>query len=142
MSCSYLSKALDCTHRKDVIARTIAAVKNWQPFPDAIACRGTSGLLIAPSVADAFGLPLIVVRKPNDGSHSSSIIEAPNMPDSFNYVVIDDLISTGNTIKTIEREISALYWHASLSAVFIYAPQEGASNEYESLAAGHPVIRV
>ena len=75
---------------------------------DAIACRGVSGLMIAAPVALLLDKPLIVVRKSIEGSHSSFMVEG-YLPRRLRYIIIDDFVETGDTIRQIIEEISAFY---------------------------------
>jgi hypoxanthine phosphoribosyltransferase len=70
---------------------------------DAIVVSGTSGLLVGPAIADQLGLPLVVVRKPDDGSHSGSLVEGAVGFDKPNpkYIVVDDFVSSGDTVARI-----------------------------------------
>jgi hypothetical protein len=70
---------------------------------DAIAFRGMSGALLAPAVALSMKKNLLMVRKPADDSHSMMMVEGDKA--ARRYVIIDDLISTGATVRTIFKEI-------------------------------------
>jgi translation initiation factor IF-1 len=66
---------------------------------DSIAFRGTSGAMIAPAVAAALGKHMTLVRK-DDGHHEIGPISGRiNMPA---YIILDDLVATGNTVKAIQ----------------------------------------
>jgi hypothetical protein len=75
-----------------------------------IACRGVSGLLVAPGVAASLGVPLVIVRKPSDGSHSCILIEGPwppnedYLPDTH-VIIVDDFVETGNTVAAVVRAL-------------------------------------
>lgn len=69
---------------------------------DAIAFTGTSGAAVAYPLSLTLGLPLICVRK--EKSHYSDTIEG--VTSSKKYIIVDDFISSGETIKRIIREIS------------------------------------
>lgn len=67
---------------------------------DGLVCRGTSGLLIAPLLAHLFDKKLMVVRKPNDNSHSEgTILEGDDNIQRF--VIIDDFTCSGSTLNSI-----------------------------------------
>jgi len=90
---------------------------------DAIAVRGTSGTVVGGALSLATGLPLVIVRKPGDGTHSSYQIECD---DSFKrYVIIDDLISSGATMQHIVNAINDAPFQnqgrKSLVKVYLYA---------------------
>lgn len=84
---------------------------------DAIVVRGISGLLVGPAVAVRLGVPLVVVRKPGDASHSTGDNPPPERPAtvhgidrraSLRVLFLDDFISSGATYRAakeaVERE--------------------------------------
>ena len=71
---------------------------------EAIAFRGMSGALIASPVAVRLQKSLILVRKPNDGSHSSYKVESCKV-EPKNYVILDDFVSSGKTANAIIKAI-------------------------------------
>lgn len=75
---------------------------------DAIVVTGTSGLLLGPILSYLTGIPIMVVRKEADGSHSSTCVEANfSVGDGkqVNLVVVDDLISSGTTMQAINKTL-------------------------------------
>lgn len=80
--------------------RTVAGcVKQLKDLEfDAIAFRGLSGALIAPTVAMRMGKTLIAVRK-GEKSHSSNMVEGDRA--ARRYVIIDDFIASGATVEAI-----------------------------------------
>lgn len=118
---SYVNKAVDKDSRKDLLSKI---KKNLRSLPyriDAVAGMGTSGLLVAPSIADRLDCYLIALRKPGTSTHTSDIVEFdPILQDKeINYIIIDDLIASGSTITTIKREIAergSIYTFRNLSA--------------------------
>ena len=88
----------------DHLAEKILADKAAGLPIDAIAVRGNSGTLVGGALSMATGIPVITIRKPGDNTHSSYRIECD---DSFrHYVIVDDLIASGNTIKAIVDAIA------------------------------------
>lgn len=83
----------------------------------ALVCTGVSGLIAAAPMAYALDLGLIVVRKKNESSHSSSDIEIPSQfrvmkRKDVKWMLVDDLICSGDTI---ERCIETVREHRFLS---------------------------
>lgn len=83
---------------------------------EAIAFSGMSGALIAPSVAIALNKPLLLVRKPTDDSHASGDAKhgcfkankfgfVEGATDASKYIIIDDFMSSGNTLIRIKSAI-------------------------------------
>jgi orotate phosphoribosyltransferase len=75
---------------------------------DAIACQGFSGSSIATVLSYTTGIPLLYVRKEKEDTHSYNSVEFPYVgfeKDKFIYVIVDDLIHSGRTVKNIQNEI-------------------------------------
>lgn len=103
----YLEKLIRIEEVKKTIRRSKALLKRYD-F-DTIAFRGMSGALIAPHLALALNKHLILVRKNITDTHSEHTVEGNK--GSLRYVIVDDLIATGNTVRTI------------LDAVHVFAPK-------------------
>lgn len=74
---------------------------------DAIAFRGLSGALIAPLVAVRMKKHFLAVRKPSEKNHSTMKVEGDF--DAQRYIILDDFIDSGETIKEIITEINIAY---------------------------------
>jgi hypothetical protein len=90
---------------------------------DAIAFRGMSGALIAPTLALELHKELIMVRKPSefkgkDATHSSYCVEG--FKSSRRYVIVDDMISSGHTVCSIYRAIKEFAPHAECIGMVDY----------------------
>jgi adenine/guanine phosphoribosyltransferase-like PRPP-binding protein len=83
---------------------------------DAIAFRGQSGAGMAYPLSAIHGWRLICVRKPSVDSHGR-YIEAVD-GDVFRYVIVDDLIATGQTIHNIVNALS----EATCVGIILYDP--------------------
>lgn len=109
--------ALDYRKARRAIAQ---AVKRLDKIHfDAIAFTGHSGSLIAPAVAYEMGKGLIVVKK-NLG-HSSYRVEGAVF--AAKYVILDDFISSGDTIRRIARTLRKNDYakYAELVGIYEYA---------------------
>jgi hypothetical protein len=71
----------------------------------ALAACGHSGLPVASVLSYNLGLPLIGVRKNCDGTHDHNQVNG--YLDVPGYIIIDDLISSGQTVSNIMTSISA-----------------------------------
>jgi adenine/guanine phosphoribosyltransferase-like PRPP-binding protein len=96
---SYLHAALDPKKFPKTIRRMTKFLKARQHEFDAIAVRGVSGVLVGGPLSLRLRKPLIVVRKKEDNSHSCYRIEGDKT--ATRYVIIDDLIASGRTVKHI-----------------------------------------
>jgi len=74
----------------------------------AIAVSGISGLILGTALAIRLHKRLIIVRKEKESRHSSFITEGVlsiDGVDRINYVIVDDFIFTGQTIRRIQAEV-------------------------------------
>jgi hypothetical protein len=69
---------------------------------DTIVGSGLSGALVIPTLAQAFGVTWAVVRKPEDGSHSSWSIEGVI---GERWVFVDDLMDSGKTFRRVHNAV-------------------------------------
>lgn len=93
----YLQAVFDKKSLKNIVRKVSAEVRILKP--DAIVCRGVSGISAAFPVGLRCSVPVVVVRKPTDNSHSHYRVEG--MKGFKTYVIIDDFILTGATMKAI-----------------------------------------
>lgn len=98
---SYL--LLDPKPRQRAITEAVRALRTSALEFDVIVCCGMSGALVAPDVARKLNKKLVIVRK-RDGSHGHDVELCFN-EDIGNYVIVDDLIESGKTIKLIRRRL-------------------------------------
>lgn len=93
------------------------AVKALQDLDiDTVVCRGFSGATVAPVVAHALGVKWALVRKKGESTHSCRNIEGDI---DGKYVIIDDFISTGDTVNKIIEEVGD---KAKCVGVYLYDP--------------------
>lgn len=101
---------------KQAIDRSTAKVRQIALLTrvDAIAVRGISGAAVGFAVASNVGLPVILVRKEVDDSHSRAakdggLVESTGSLEVENntirYVIVDDFIENGGTITNIVNSI-------------------------------------
>lgn len=74
--------------------------------PDFVACRGLSGISVASAVSYVTGTPMAVVRKPGENPHSEGLVNGPYGMKG-RYVIIDDFISSGDTVDDIMDAINS-----------------------------------
>lgn len=132
---SYLHAAL-YRGRKTVIEDTINFLRDRADQFDAVAFCGMSGALVAPSVADALDKHLIMVRKKDDGSrHSSYAVEGEL---TGRYLILDDFISMGTTVKYMLTEIAKAThnWKEKPKAVAIFVYNASNYDRHRYLPTG------
>lgn len=99
--------------------KEIRALKKELDF-DAIAFTGSSGAALAFPLSYLLKLPLIHVRKGNSHYFSGQI---EGTISSKKYLIVDDFIDRGNTIRRIIRNIKReLGDQAKPVGIYLYAP--------------------
>lgn len=95
---AHLTTMLTPRRAKYTARQVVKMIKERGLKFDAIACRGISGLLIAPIVAMRLNKTLIVIRK-GEKTHSKYTVEGDH--GAKNYLILDDFIDKGDTVKAI-----------------------------------------
>lgn len=99
---------------------------------DTIVCSGTSGLAMGFILAHALGLPVLCVRKKNDGSHYSTY--QPSSLEGYlgvnRYLIVDDFIATGATVNYIIRSIEEELPQAECVAMLMYTQATNTSHRH------------
>ena len=97
---------------------------------NAIAFRGISGALIAPVIAHSLKKEIIAVRK-SEKRHSSSKVEGVGKTTTANYIIIDDLIDSGKTMRDIIDAITKANPRYNLVGIILYTSTRKASWYYK-----------
>lgn len=87
------------------------------PF-EAIAVRGTSGMLFGPLLAHMTRKRLSVIRKPNESAHTSRTLEG--VVEASRYVIVDDFVSTGQTVSKIVAGMAESPFKPALAGLFTW----------------------
>lgn len=98
----YLSKIFNLKKFNEAIVKATKKLSTVE-F-DSIAVTGNSGTLFGGALSIATQKKLILVRKPNDSSHSERQIEGDFS--GKNYIFVDDLRTTGTTEKSVINKIN------------------------------------
>jgi len=103
---SYLKQVVPTTERKKTVNKAVRRLrkmlKDGEIEFDAIAFMGMSGALVAPTIAARLDKEIIMVRKGgvDPPTHSKHEVEGNHHSDTpIKYVVVDDIIFSGNTMK-------------------------------------------
>jgi adenine/guanine phosphoribosyltransferase-like PRPP-binding protein len=87
------------------------------------AVTGVSGIVLGTLLSQKFERHLVVVRKQREAKHSGYIVEglqAINGVGNLKYVIVDDFISTGTTIKRMRYELSRHARGSELVGAYLY----------------------
>jgi adenine/guanine phosphoribosyltransferase-like PRPP-binding protein len=118
---AYLYNVYNLDKYEKTFNKTVAAIRKFKksnPF-DAIAFSGTSGAALAYPLSLKLKVPLICVHKYK--THSSLSIEGVCFPNK--YIIVDDLIESGSTIKRIIKKIKI--YHEEFKAFKLVSSQKG-----------------
>lgn len=124
ISSSYLGAVFDPERLPRTIEKTLEAAKAlWEKHGyDTIAFSGMSGAAIAFILSHQMRIPILCVRKSGDSSHFVN----PNRLLEGNlgvrkYLIVDDFISSGRTVKYIMDTISNEVYDAKCVAMLMYS---------------------
>ena len=114
--CAYMSAALRRKEIDESVEKCVTVLEKKR-F-DTIAFRGLSGMLIGPIVAHWLGKEVIVIRK-NSDNHSNHTVEGHLA--AKKYVVLDDFIQTGETVREIINRVKEFSSVAEVAGGVFYS---------------------
>lgn len=118
---SHTCHVLNHKVRNKIIIKAVCDLRKISNEFDSIACCGTSGLMVVPQVAELLNKNIVLVRKKNDKCYSDFAVEGVK---PFRYIILDDLICSGNTVRHIQRSIRNEYDRAKCIGLYCYMPSE------------------
>lgn len=118
---SHTCRVLNHKSRNSVIIKAVCDLRKISDKFDSIACCGISGLMVVPQIAELLDKHIVVIRKTNDKCYSEFPMEGVT---PFRYVIVDDLVCSGSTIKHINNTIYEDCPKARCVGVYCYMPQE------------------
>ena len=95
------SLLLDCA---DSVARIIETIRATESVYHIAVC-GMSGAVVGGLVSAFCELPLTIIRKESDVHHSSYNVQGCSINSEKSYVIVDDLIDSGKTIRLIADKL-------------------------------------
>ena len=123
---AHTSRILNHKHRNKIIINAYTKLSKLDIYYDAIACCGTSGLMVVPQIAELLKKNIIVVRKKKDG-YSDFMVEGTS---TNHYIIIDDLICSGGTVKHIIKNIRGETPRSKCVGIYCYMPEESVYRKY------------
>jgi len=117
---SHTCRVLNHKARTKAIIKSVCHLRPMAHTFDSIVCCGTSGLLVAPQIAEILDKHIVVVRK-DQKCYSDFVVEgvAPNR-----YIIVDDFICMGDTIRHIMDSISEDSPSSRCYGVYCYMGEE------------------
>jgi adenine/guanine phosphoribosyltransferase-like PRPP-binding protein len=117
---SHTCRVLNHKVRNKAIIKAVCDLRNIINEFDSIACCGISGLMVVPQIAEILNKHIIIVRKPEQ-SYSNFVMEGV-VP--VRYIVIDDLICSGETLNHITNTINEECPKSKCIGLYCYMPEE------------------
>lgn len=112
----YLGQLLNPTSLKEAIKDAVEALKDID-F-DSFAVTGYSGTVFGGALALKMGKGLFLVRKTTENCHSSYSVEGDDR--YKRYIFLDDLISSGDTLRTVVKEMCISFSHVEFIGSYTY----------------------
>jgi len=117
---SHTCHVLNHKVRNKIIIKAVCDLRKISNTFDSIACCGVSGLMVVPQIAELLNKNIVVVRK---GEKCYSEFRTEGVA-PFRYIILDDLICSGSTVKHIKRVIKDEYSRSYCIGVYCYLPDE------------------
>lgn len=135
---SYLKNVFVTEYRRLIIKYLIDNIHNSKIEFDSIVFRGMSGALLVPEISSLINKPMILVRK-DDDSHSSHKVEGYAYPK--NFIIIDDLIYSGATVRHVIDEMEERFPSPKCVGIFLYHSEDDSPSTFQ-VRTGTPQIPV
>ena len=140
----YLTPVFDPDMFHRTVSQTVAEAKRLQASHnfDTIAFCGMSGAAMAFLLAHQLKLPLLCVRKKNESSHYRSQMGSTLMEgnlDCQRYLLLDDFISSGDTVNYIIESINKEIPQAKCVAMLMYAAYSDSTYQHSSWPANESI---
>ena len=115
----YLGEVLNIRRIPKIINGLARVIRKSPHEFDAIAFRGMSGALVVPMLCRRLKKEMIVCRKESEKSHGQP---AEGYLNCERYIIVDDFIASGATIRGIVEAIDdeTRYPHPTPVAVYLY----------------------
>lgn len=123
---SHTCQVLNHKSRNKVIIKAVCDLRKISDKFDSIVCCGISGLMVVPQIAEILNKHIVVIRKADERCYSDFPMEGVT---PFRYVIVDDLVCSGATIKHIRNTIYEDCPKATCIGVYCYMPDECAYRE-------------
>jgi len=125
---SHTCRVLNHKSRNKIVIKAVCDLRKIANTFDSIACCGVSGLMVVPQIAEILNKNIIIVRK-DERRYSQFYIEGVS---PSRYVIVDDLICSGDTIKHIIGSIHFDTPRAKCIGAYFYLGEECAFNASNS----------
>ena len=117
---SHTCHVLNHRVRNKIIIKAVCDLRKISDQFDSIACCGVSGLMVVPQIAEILNKNIVVVRK---GERCYSEFRTEGVA-PFRYIIVDDLICSGGTVKHIKKVLKDEYSRSRCVGLYCYLPSE------------------
>ena len=117
---SHTCHVLNHKNRNKIIIKAVCDLRKISDSFDSIACCGVSGLMVVPQIAELLNKNIVVVRK---GERCYSEFRTEGVA-PFRYIILDDLICSGSTVKHIKKVLKNEYSRSECIGIYCYLPNE------------------
>lgn len=125
--CEHTSIILNHKIRKNIVAKCVESLSKIKNQFDTICCCGISGLLVSPYVAEKLDKNLLIIRKEQESRYSPFQYEGV-IPSKF--VILDDLICSGETVSCILNTIKEECPSAECVGIYCYLKNKCSYAQY------------
>ena len=141
---TYMGQVYNPVEFEETVNKSIAtADKLKEQFGfDTIAFSGMSGAAMAYILAHWMDMPLLCVRRKEDGSHRRSLLPNQLLEGNFGvrkYLIVDDFIDTGSTVNYIIESIAREIPTAKCVSMLMYAGSGTVPYNYKHTTWTEPV---
>jgi adenine/guanine phosphoribosyltransferase-like PRPP-binding protein len=136
MTASYLRKVFDPKQLRRIATETELIRKDVGA--DIVVARGLSGTLAATAMGTLFGTSFAIIRKSdeNNNGRSVEVVEDDHYDEDTNtfitkkyknWIIVDDLICSGGTIKAIAKAVANRpgIFTGKCKGIVLYNPEDG-----------------
>jgi len=140
----YLGTVFRPKEFESAVVRALALGKNiaCKYKIDGIAFTGVSGAALGYILGYHLGLPLICIRRQGDGAHYIGALEG--CVSAKRYMIVDDFISSGDTVRRIMRTIKTNCYDSKCAAMMMFNQSERRKTFYhneEQIVDGQQVTK-
>lgn len=126
----------------DALCDGICRLQNQMPI-DAVAFRGVSGAAVGYPIQYQMGIPVVNVRKSSDDSHTMRDVESCEVHRIASYIIVDDLIDSGDTMREIMGALSKRGVPlAACKAILLYADEGDPDDLFYTFGLEIPVYHL
>lgn len=118
---AYLHSGLDPATVKERTTLMLRRLRARRIDFDAVVYSGQSGALFGPILAYKTGTYPLFVRKPGElkGTHSNIVVEG-EVHNINRYIIVDDFMDSGATVKRIEKMMRSHRPRAELAGIVLW----------------------